>query len=94
MTVLPVSMYQSVQAVQPSTTTIPVNFHLTQQMTSQPLEIAMAPASTGEVSIVMNSDLQGTMKGDSGGSQGDGDNGARMVQENISSEEDDIQILA
>ncbi|XP_052282203.1 DNA-binding protein P3A2-like isoform X2 [Dreissena polymorpha] len=42
MTVLPVSMYQ---AVQPITSSLPVNFQLAQSMGHQSVEIAMAPVS-------------------------------------------------
>ena len=92
MTVLPVSMYQSVQAVQPITTNIPVNYQLAQQATNQ-VEIAMAPVSTGEVSIVMNSDLQGDMKGESSSSQGGEDGQHTMGQETMSSGDDEIRIM-
>lgn len=93
MTVLPVSMYQSVQTVQPITTNIPVNFQIAQQTTNQPVEIAMTtPASAGEVSIVMNTDLQSEMKGESSSSQ-DGDTATQIGQENMSSGDDDIRIL-
>lgn len=91
MTVLPVSMYQSVQAVQPITTNIPVNFQLAQQTANQQVELAMAPVSSNEVSIVMNTDLQGDMKGESSSSQGGEDGGNHIGQE--SSGEDDMRIM-
>ncbi|WAR26159.1 P3A2-like protein [Mya arenaria] len=86
MTVLPVSMYQTVQAVQPISTNIPmnsipvnnipvnnlpVNFQLAQS-SSQPIEVSMASVSS-DVTMAINQHLQGGGEGQVlGVAEGDG----------------------